>query len=115
MKEFQLLQILNDLFVLFCRCFYFSFLFHLLFSLSLTLIIGIFYCPNYTSLLLHIITTHFVPDLSVSSIIFIISTLTISTFYCLNYTSLLLHLINLHLVNIFYKNYVINICPRQLL
>ena len=38
--------------------FFFSFLFHLLFSLSLTLIIGIFYYLNYTSLSLHLITTH---------------------------------------------------------
>ena len=37
---------------------FFSFLFHLLFSLSLTLIIGIFYNLNYTSLSLHLITTH---------------------------------------------------------
>ena len=35
-------------------------LFHLLFSLSLALIVIIFYCLNYTSLLLHLITTHLV-------------------------------------------------------
>ena len=46
-------------FPLFCLIF-FAFLLHLLFSLSLTLIIGIFYCLNYTSLLLHLITTHLV-------------------------------------------------------
>ena len=81
-----------------CCCFFFSFLFYLLFSLSLTLITGIFYYLNYTSLLFHLITTHLVSDLSLSSIIFIISTLIIGIFYCLNYTSLLLHLIITHLV-----------------
>ena len=70
-------------------CLRFSFLFHLFFSLYLTLIIGIFYCLNYTLLLLHLISTHLVSYLSLSSIIFIISTLT-------------------HLVNMFYNNYVIN-------
>ena len=49
------------------------------------------YCLNYTSLLLHLITTHLVSHLSVSSIIFIISMLIINIFYCLNYTSILLH------------------------
>ena len=44
-----------------------------------------------------------------------ISILIIGIFYCLTYTSLLLHLIIIHLVNVFYNNYVINICPRQLL
>ena len=45
--------------ILFCLWFFFSaFLFHLLFSLSLILIIGIFYCFNYTSLLLCLITTY---------------------------------------------------------
>ena len=42
-------------------------------------------------------------------------TLIVSMFYCLNYTSLLLYLIITQLVNMFYTNYVINICPRQLL
>ena len=51
----------------------FPFLFHLLFSLSLTLIISIFHFLNYTLLLVHLITTHFVSHLSVSSIIFIIT------------------------------------------
>ena len=37
---------------------FFPFLFHQLFSLSLTLIISIFYCLNYTLLLLHVIVTH---------------------------------------------------------
>ena len=36
---------------------FFAFLFHLLFSLSLALIIGIFYCLDYISLLLQLITT----------------------------------------------------------
>ena len=80
-----------------CCCFVYEFLFHLLFSSSLTLTISIFYCLNYTSLLLHFITTQLVSHLSLSSIIFIISTLTIIIFYCLNYTSLLLHLVITHL------------------
>ena len=78
--------------------FVFEFLCHLLFSLSLTLIIGIFYCLNYTLLLLHLITTHLVSDLPLSSTDFIISTLIIGIFYCLDYTSLLLHLFITHLV-----------------
>ena len=100
--------------VLFCLCFFLVFLSHLLFSLYLTLIIGIFYCLNYTSLLLRLITTHLVSNLSLS-VVFISSMLIIGIFYCLNDTSLLLHLIVTHLVNIFYNNYVINICPWLLL
>ena len=42
-------------------------------------------------------------------------TLIIGIFYSLNYTSLLLHLNAAQLVNTFYNNYVLNICPRQLL
>ena len=79
--------------------FCFPFLFHLLSSLSLTLTISVFYCLNYTSLLLYLMSTHLVSHLSLSSIIFSISTLTIGNFYCLNYISLLLHLIITHLVN----------------
>ena len=109
------LQLLSPLFWFFFFFLFSAFLLHLLFSLSLTLIIGIFYCLNCTSLILHLITTHLVSHVSLSSIIFIISKLIIGIFYCLNYTSLLLHLIITHLVNIFYNNYVINICPRQLL
>ena len=92
---------LQSLFVcfFFSVCF-FAFLFHLLFSLSLTLIIGIFYCLNYSLLLLHLITTHFVSHLSLSSV-FIISMLIISIFHCLNYTLLLLHLFITHLVTDF--------------
>ena len=93
-------------FVSFCFCFllllffggFFAFLLHLLFSLSLLLIIGIFYCINYNSLLLYLITTHFVSHLSLASIVLIISTLIIGIFCCLNYTSLLLHLFTTHLV-----------------
>ena len=59
---------------------------------------GIFYCVNYTSLLLHLITTHFVSHLSLSSIVLIISTLIIDVFYCLDDTSLLPHLFITHLV-----------------
>ena len=76
---------------------FFAFLFYLLFSLSLMLIIGIFYCLNYTFLLLHLIITQLVSHLSLSSIVFIISMLIISIFYCLNCTSLLLHLFIRHL------------------
>ena len=102
------------LLLLFCIC---VFRFHLLFSLFLTLIIGIFYCLDYTSLLLHLIPTHLLSHFSLSPIIFIISMLVIGIYciYCLNYTLLLLHLIITHLVNIFYNNYVVNIYPRQLL
>ena len=94
------LQLLSPLlfYVCFCCCCwgFFAFLFHLLFPLSLMLIIGILYCLNYTLLLLHLITTHLVSHLSLLSIVFIISMLNI--FYCLNYTSLLLHLFITHLV-----------------
>ena len=79
--------------VLFLSFFFFEFLFYLLFSLPLTLIIGVFYCLNYTSPLLHLISTHLVSHLSLSSIIFSISTPIISIFYCLNYILLLLYLL----------------------
>ena len=68
-----------------------AFLFHLLLSLSLTLIMDFFYCLNYTLLLRYLISTHLLSHLSLSSIIFSISPLIISIFYCLNYMSLLLH------------------------
>ena len=74
-----------------------------------------FYCLNYASLLLCLISTHLVSHLSFSSIIFNISKLIISIFYCLNYISLLLHLIITQLANMFFNNYVINLCPRQIL
>ena len=74
----------------------FSFIYF--FVLSLTLIIRIFYCLNYTSLLLHLITSHLVSHLSLSSLIFSISALIIDIFYCLDCISLLLHLIITHLV-----------------
>ena len=83
---------------LFFLLFIFSFLFHLSFLLALTLIIGIFYYLNYTSPLLHFVTTHPLLHLCLSSIIFIISTVITGIFYCLNYTSTLLHLIATHLV-----------------
>ena len=73
---------------LFVFFFFFSLL---LFLLSLTLI-GIIYCLNYTSSLLHLVTT-LLSHLFLSSIIFIISALIIGIFYCLNYTLLLLSLI----------------------
>ena len=79
-------------------CFVFAFLFHLLFLLSLTLIIGIFYCLNYISLLLHLITTHTVSHLSLSSLIFSISALIIGIIYCLDCTLLLLPLVITYLV-----------------
>ena len=53
---------------------------------------------------------------SLSSVVFIISTLIISFFYCLTYTLLLHHLFIAHpVIDFIYKNYAINICPRQLL
>ena len=71
---------------------------------------------NINSLLPHLITTHLVSHLSLSSIFIIISTLIISIFYCLDYTSLLFHLFRTNLVeHTSYNNYIINICPRQLL
>ena len=70
----------------------------LLFLLSLTLIIGIFYCLNYSSLLPHLITAHLVSHLSLSSVIFSISPLIIGIFYSLDCISLLLHLIIIQLV-----------------
>ena len=51
---------------------FFTYLFHLLFSLSVTLTIGIFYCLNQTLLLVHLIITHLVLHRTLSSIIFII-------------------------------------------
>ena len=84
--------------VFFVFVFVFAFLFHLLFLLSLTLIIGIFYRLNHTSLLLYLITAHIVSHLSLSSIIFSISVLIIDIFYCLDCISPLLHLIITHLV-----------------
>ena len=62
-------------------------------------------------LLLHLITTHLVSHLSLSSIVFIISTLIIGIFCCLDHTLLLLHLLMAHLV----IDVRINICFRQLL
>ena len=91
-----------------------AFLFYLLFSLSLALIISICYCLYFTSLSLHLITAHIVSHLSLSTIIFIISDTNYQHLYCLNYTSLF-HFIITDLVNTFYNNDVINICPRQLL
>ena len=90
--------LLFSVFLWFFLLLFFTFLFHLLFSLSLTLIIGIFCCLNYSSLLLNLITIHLVSHLSLSSIVFIISTLIIEIFYCLNYTSPILHLFITHLV-----------------
>ena len=84
-------------FILFFLLF-FVFLFHVLFPLSLALIISIFYCLNYTLVLLHLITTHLVSYLSLSSIVFIISMLFVGIFYCHNDTSLLLYLFITHFV-----------------
>ena len=82
-----LLLQLDHHFIIFCLCFFVSvyvFFFHLLFLLSLTLIICIFNCLNYASLLLNIITMYLASHLSLLSIIFVISTLFIGIFYCLN-------------------------------
>ena len=68
--------------------------------LSLALIIGIFYCLNYTSPLFHLITTHHVSHFSLSSVIFSISALNIGILYYIDCISLLLHLIITHLVSI---------------
>ena len=58
-------------------------------------------CLSYSSLLLHLITTHLVPHLSLSSVVFITPMLIIGIFYCLDYTSLSLHLFIAHLVKYF--------------
>ena len=58
----------------------FLFFFYLLVSLSLTLIISIFYCLNYTLLFLHPSKAHLVPHISLSFIVFIISMLIIGPF-----------------------------------
>ena len=52
---------------------FFSFFFYLLFSLFLTLVIGIFYCLNYITILLHLITAPMVSHLYLLSMIFILS------------------------------------------
>ena len=91
-----------------------AFLFHQLFSLSLTLIIGIFYCLNYTSLLLHLITT-----LCITPFSFIYY----FQYLCANDRHLLLSWLHFAITssyydapcNRFYNNYTINLCPRQLL
>ena len=84
-----------------CLSFLFVFLaifFHLLFSLSLTLIIGIFYRLNNTFLLLHLITNNLYHIFLFHILFSFISTLIIGIFYCLNYISLLLNLIITHFV-----------------
>ena len=104
----------------FLSCFFFylfTFFFHLLFSFPLTLI-SIVYCLNYTSLLLHLVTTHLLSHLFFSSVVFIISMVIVGIIYCLNNISLLLHLIITHLVIDFIITIItmiINRCPRQLL
>ena len=90
---------------------FFAFLFHILFLLSSTLIISIFYCRNYTSLLLDLITTHLASHLSLSSIMFSTSGIIISIFYCRDCILLSLHNTP---CNRFYNINVISICPRQL-
>ena len=129
-----------------------AFLFHLFFSLSLTQFIAIFYCLNYTSLLLYLMTNtlhqifffHLLFSLSLRSLsapftvlitlryYFIsLQTLCITSFsliYCFqylyaNYRHLLLSQLHFAFTsshyytscNRFYNNYVINICPRQIL
>ena len=88
--------------------YYFHYLWHQL-SWFLTALITLLYY----FLLQH--TLYLISHLFLSSIIFSICMLIVGIFYCLNCILLLLHLIITHLVNIFYKNYVINICSRQLL
>ena len=90
---------------------FFAFLFHILFLLSSTLIISIFYSLNYTLLLLDLITAHLVSYLSLSSIIFSTSGLIISIFYSRDCILLSLHNTS---CNRFYNINVISICPRQL-
>ena len=100
---------LSVFFFFFFLCFFFIYYIH-----YLTLIINICHCLNYTLLLLHLITTHLVSHLSLSSIIFIVTMLIISIFYCLNYIKTITSSHFNTPCNRFY-NYVIKICPRQLL
>ena len=94
---------------------FFSFLFHVMFSLSLKLIISIFYYLNCTSLLIHLITNILYHTFLFDLLFSLYPTLIMRIFCCLNYTSLLLDLIITYLVNTFYNNYAIKIGPRQLL
>ena len=75
---------------------FFALFFHLLSSLSLTLI-SIIYCLS-TSLLLHLVTTHLLSHLFLHPIFHYFCANCRHLLYCLNYTSLLLHLILMHLV-----------------
>ena len=96
-----------------CYLFFSAFLFHLLFSLSLTLIIGIFYCLNDISLWLHLIARCDTPCITSFSFIYCF------IYLYANYRHLLHFVITSSLYNTlcnrFYNNYVINICTRQLL
>ena len=68
-------------FLFFFLFFFFFFCVFLLSIISLSLsVINGFYCLNYTSLLLHLITTHLVSHVSLSSIVFIIFTQIIGIF-----------------------------------
>ena len=90
-------------------------LLHLLSLLSLTLIIGIFYCFNYICCYFVSLEHTLYHTFPFHLLFSLYPTLIIDIFYCLNYTSVLLDLIITHLVNTFYDNYVIVLCPRQFL
>ena len=79
----------------FCFCVSLS---SIIFFIFVTLIMDIFYCVNYTSVLLHLFTTYFVSHLALSCITYSISALIINIFYGLACISLLLHLIIAQLV-----------------
>ena len=92
--------------------FVFAFLFHLLsFFIFVTLIMDIFYCVNYTLVLLHLFTTHFVSHLALSCVTYSISALIINIFYSLDCISLLLHLIIAQLV----INFIITLSLKYVL
>ena len=85
----------------------FAFIFYVSFSLSLTLIIGIFYCLNYPLLLLHFITPNqrtLYQNLFFHSFFLLHLALITGVFYCLSNTLLSLHFVIIQLVNTFYTS-----------
>ena len=89
-------------------------LLHLLSLLSLTLIIGIFYCFNYICCYFVSLEHTLYHTFPFHLLFSLYPTLIIGIFYCLNYTSVLLDLTITQIVNIFNNSYVNNICLRQL-
>ena len=85
----------------------FAFIFYVSFSLSLTLIIGIFYCLNYPLLLLHFIIPNqraWYQNFFFHSFFFLHLALITDVLYCLSNTLLSLHFVIIQLVNTFYTS-----------